>query len=72
MEPKLLQKRSYGLDQSGEVLDKQQENIEDSSEPSTKHETPHNPVNLAVDSEAKKEFPGLGEHKTRLPSRGRY
>jgi hypothetical protein len=33
MKSKLLQKKSYGLDQSDEVLDDQQENAEDSSEP---------------------------------------
>jgi hypothetical protein len=33
MKSKLLQKKSYSLDQSDEVADGQQENIEDSSEP---------------------------------------
>ena len=33
MKSKLLQKKSYGLNQSREVLDDQQENTEDSSEP---------------------------------------
>jgi hypothetical protein len=33
MKSKLLQKKNYSLDRSDEVLDDQQENIEDSSEP---------------------------------------
>jgi hypothetical protein len=33
MKSKLLQKKSYSLDQSDEVLEDQQENTEDSSEP---------------------------------------
>jgi hypothetical protein len=33
MKSKLLQKKSYSLDQSDEVLAEQQENTEDSSEP---------------------------------------
>jgi hypothetical protein len=70
LKSKLLQKQGYGLDQSGEVVDDAQENIEDSSEPWTQHETPHNPVNMAVDTEARKEFPELGNAKTRFPARG--
>lgn len=70
MQSKLLRRQAYGLDQSGEVMDQQQENIEDKSEPWDRHETPHNPINELVDTEARKEFPGLGQAKTRFPPRG--
>jgi len=69
---KLLQKIKvgYGWDQEGQVLDNQQENIEDSQEPSTTHhETPHNPINLSSDAAADKEFPGLHRRPNRFPSR---
>ena len=44
MRSRLLQKVSYGLDQTGEVMDQQQKNIEDTSEPQDHHETEHNAV----------------------------
>lgn len=72
MRSKLLQKIGYGLDQSGQVLDSQQTNIEDSQEPSTTHhETPHNPANLSVDALAEREFPALHRTPNRIPSRSR-
>lgn len=72
MRSKLLQRIAYGYDQSGEVLDAQQQNIEDSQEPSTTHhETPHNPVNLSSDAAAEKEFPALHRPSNRFPSRSR-
>jgi hypothetical protein len=43
MKSKLLQKKSYGVNQSHEVVDGQQENIEDSSSPWRGHETPSIP-----------------------------
>jgi hypothetical protein len=59
MKSKLLQKKSYGVNQSREVVDGQQENIEDSSLPWRGHETPPSPVDPAVDAQAGKDFPGL-------------
>lgn len=65
---KFLQKRAYGLDMSGEVFEgsggiAEQENLEHSSQPQQHHETPPNPANLTVDSEAEKEFPELAVAK---------
>jgi hypothetical protein len=57
MRSKLLQKLGYN--QSREVVDGHQENIESSSLPSTGHRTPPNRVNPAFDAEAGKDFPGL-------------
>jgi hypothetical protein len=57
MKSKLLQKISYGVDQSREVVDGQQEN--DSSRPTKGHETPRNPMNPAVDSQVRDVLPGL-------------
>jgi hypothetical protein len=54
MKSKLLQKISYGVNQSREVVDGQQEN--DSSRPTKAHETPRNPANPAVDAQACKDF----------------
>ncbi len=70
---KLLMKNAYGLDQAGEVIDdhKQPLNIEDTSTPLSQHKTPINPVNTITDIDAKQDFPGLGEHMQRYPSRGR-
>jgi hypothetical protein len=53
MKSKLLQKKSYGVNQSREVVDGQQENIEDSSSSWRGHETPPNPVNPAFGAEAR-------------------
>jgi len=69
MRSKLLQKIGYGLDQTGEVMDQQQKNIEDTSEPQDHHETEHNAVNLSSDAVAEKEFPGLGRRQFRFPAR---
>jgi hypothetical protein len=59
MKSKLLQKISYGVNQSREVVDGQPENIEDSSVPWRGHGIPPNPVNPAVDVEARRDFSGL-------------
>ena len=59
MKSKLLQKISYGVSQSREVVDGQQENIEDSSMPWSGHKTPPNFVNRAVDAKAREDFPDL-------------
>lgn len=66
---KLLQKIGYGWDQEGKVTDNQQQNIEDTQQPSTTHETPHNRVDLSSDVEAEKEFPTLNRPTNRFPSR---
>lgn len=70
---KLLTKNAYGLDQKGEVGGSFNEplNIEDTSTPLSQHKTPINPANTITDVEAEVEFPGLGEHQHRYPSRGR-
>jgi hypothetical protein len=54
MKSKLLQKISYGVDKSREVVDGQKGN--DSSRPMKGCETPPNP---AVDAEARSDFPDL-------------
>jgi hypothetical protein len=59
MKAKLLQKISYGVNQSREVVAGQQENIVGSSLPWRGHKTPPNPVNPAVDAQVRKDFPGL-------------
>jgi hypothetical protein len=59
MKSKLLQKKSYAVNQSREVVDFQQENIEGSPLPWRGRESPPNPVNPAVDAEARKDFPAL-------------
>ena len=71
MRSKLFQKIKvgYGYDQSGEVLDKQQQNIEDTSEPQDHHETEHNAVNLSTDAQAVKDFPTLGRSSQMIPPR---
>lgn len=69
MRSKLLQKLSYGYDQTGEIMDNQQKNVEDTAQPQDKHETPHNPVNLSTDAQAEKDFPGLGRGPQRMPTR---
>lgn len=68
---KLLTKNAYGLDQKGEVVDNQPKNIEDTSTPLTQHKTPLNLNNMIHDVEAETEFPGLGQHMHRYPSRGK-
>jgi hypothetical protein len=57
MKSKLLLKKSYGVNQSREEVDGQREN--DSSRRTKRHGTPPNPVNPAVDAEARKGFPSL-------------
>jgi hypothetical protein len=59
MKSKLLQKKSYCLNNSREGLDGQQENIEGSSSPWRGHGIPPDPVNPAVDAEARGGFPAL-------------
>jgi hypothetical protein len=69
---RFLQRRAYGWDQAGEVLDNQQVNIEDTQNPeTTKHETPVNPTNHSVDSEAERDFPWITRRPNRIPSRNK-
>lgn len=68
---KLLRRRAYGMDQKGEVDDNGPMNLEDTSTPMSEHKTPGNPMNMVTDSDAREEFPWLGEHTQRFPSRGR-
>jgi hypothetical protein len=56
MRSKLLQKMSYGVSQSPEVVNRKQENTEDSSVPWKGHQIPPNPVNPAVDAPARKDL----------------
>lgn len=70
MKAKLLRRNAYGWDQSGEVIDNQQKNVEDTATPVSQHQTPPNIANILHDTEAEEEFPGLGEHMHRYPSRG--
>jgi hypothetical protein len=75
MESKLLKRKSYGVNQSREVVDGQQEN--DSSRRTMGHGIPPHPVNSAFDAEARKNFPGLPTRSYRLarpgePVVGRY
>jgi hypothetical protein len=69
MQSKLLQKQSYGMDSSGEVYDSSQKNIEETSEPQERHETPHNQANTTRDVAAEREFPEIRPHSNRFPSR---
>jgi hypothetical protein len=69
MKSKLLQKKSYDVNQSREVVDGQQENIEGSSLPWRGRETPPAPVNPAVGAEARKGFPSLLKRNYQ-PARG--
>lgn len=64
---KLLRRKAYGLDVSGEVADTdvQQPNIEDEAEPWTNNETPTNAANSTVDTAAIEDFPELGERMQR-------
>jgi hypothetical protein len=55
MKSKLLQK----INQPRDVVDGQQKNIEDSSAPWRGREAPPNPINPAVDAQAREDFPGL-------------
>jgi hypothetical protein len=58
MKSKLLQKISYSqTHQSDEVLDDQQENTEDASEPWRERENPPGRVSPATEAQARKEFP---------------
>jgi hypothetical protein len=65
---RLLRRKAYGLDQSGEVIDGQPLNIEDTANPSTNNETPHNPANEVRDFEAEEDFPELRPEVKRLRS----
>lgn len=70
---KLLCKKAYGYDISGEVFEgsgeianrENQTNINDTAQPQDHHETPPNPLNLIRDVDADKEFPQLGEKKNK-------
>jgi hypothetical protein len=66
MKSKLLQKISYGVSQSREAVDGQQENIEESSVPWTGHQTPPDRANRAVDAQACKGLRGLPKATTRF------
>jgi hypothetical protein len=59
MKSKLLQKISYGVSQSREAVNRQQENIEDSSVPWREGENPLGRVSPAPDAQARKDFPSL-------------
>jgi hypothetical protein len=59
MRSKLLQKLTYGVNQSREVVDRPQENIEDSSVPWRERESPTGRVRPALDSQVRKVLPGL-------------
>jgi hypothetical protein len=61
MKSKLLQKKSYGLNASHDVVDGQQENIEDSSAPWKGREILTD-LNSSVDNHARKDFPRLLKH----------
>lgn len=61
----LQKKTAYGYDISGEVTEgsgpiadkENQTNINDTAQPQDHHETPRNPNNMVLDTEAEKEFP---------------
>ena len=58
----LRKKTAYGYDISGEVFEgsgpiAEQQNLNDTSQPQDHHETPSNPGNMVLDTEAEKEFP---------------
>jgi hypothetical protein len=57
MRSKLLQGVNRDINESRDVVDRQQEN--DSSWRTKGHEAPPNPDNPAFDAEALKDFPGL-------------
>jgi hypothetical protein len=62
----LQKKTAYGYDISGEIEEgsgpianrENQTNVNDTAQPQDRHETPRNPNNMVMDSEAEKEFPG--------------
>jgi hypothetical protein len=73
---RFLQKKAYGLDISGETLEgsgpiAQQENLNDTAQPQDHHETPRNPANMSMDTDAEKEFPELKDNSIQqfLPTR---
>jgi hypothetical protein len=57
MKSKLLQKICYGINQSREVADRPQENIEDSSVTWRERENPTGRVRPATGTQARKELP---------------
>jgi len=75
----LSKKFGYGYDISGEVQEgsgpianrENQTNINDTAQPQDHHETPRNPANMSMDSEAEKEFPELEDNSIQrfLPTR---
>jgi hypothetical protein len=71
MRARLLRRKAYGLDQKGDVSDRRDLNIEDTATPMPQHKTPVNKMNTTGDRDARSEFPWLGEHTTRSPSRER-
>jgi hypothetical protein len=66
----LRNKSAYGYDISGEVYEgsgpiaqqEQAKNINDTAQPQDHHETPKNPNNFVVDSDALNDFPELEGH----------
>jgi hypothetical protein len=63
MKSKLLQKQSYSqTHQSDEVIDDQQENNEDSSEPWRERENPPGHVSPATGAQARRDFSGHPKH----------
>ena len=69
-----LLKISYGLDQSGEVMNGggasgTGKDIEETSEPWTQHHTGPNPVNVYRDSDAEAEFPEIKNKSNVFPTR---
>jgi len=64
---KFLSKKAYGYDIADEVTEgsgprAEQENLDDTMEPQDHHETPRNPANMAMDTEAEQEFPNLKDN----------
>jgi hypothetical protein len=59
MKSKLLQKICYGVSQSRDVVNGQQENTEDSSMPWRVREDPPGRVSPGADAQARKDFPAL-------------
>jgi hypothetical protein len=64
---KLLSKHAYGLDNTGEVIDSNQPNIEDQAEPGMLNATQPNPANRTRDYEAEEDFPELQQRRS-IPS----
>ena len=69
---KLLRKNAYGWDSSGAGAEAHEEskNIEDTTQPQDKHETPINKANTITDTEAVEDFPELAGRRGYHPYRG--